>query len=424
MTSVESVDYDFGRLDLDDDAEAAAARREGWLRAALQTFRSARPDDEFVKHWRAAAREDGMVCTGAWLPEGAYGASAVPVATYASYDKPINVGREQLPARLITMVTTNPAHLRQGLLRRLIEDDLADAVASGLPLAALTAADATIYGRWGFGVGTLRRTVEVAGGRRFALRDFTDPGRCELVDPRTAWDTMREIYAPFQARTRGSVEWPTEYRDMHTGSYNYNDRGEDNKLMGAVHLDAEERPDGFVWFHYADDGEVKVHEMVALTPEAQLSMWRLLASIDRVTKITHGVADPLDPLPWALVDINAMKVVGEEEFLWVRVLDVTTCLGGRPWTSDGEVVMEVDDPQGYAAGRWSVAVRDGAATVERTEDAADVRLSAETLATVLMGAASVGVLHAAGRLGGSTDAVATFAAMADLPTPPYSITGF
>lgn len=421
---MEAVDHDFARLDLDDDSEEAAARREGWVRAALQAFRSARPDEEFLKHWRASAREDGMVCTGAWLPEGAYGASAVPVATYASFDKPINVGRAQLPARLVTMVTTNPAHTRKGLLRRLIEDDLADAVAKGLPLAALTAADATIYGRWGFGVGTLRRTVEVAGGRRFALRDFTDPGRCELVDPRTSWDTMREIYATFQARTRGAVEWPTEYRDMHTGSYNYNDRGEDTKLVGAVHLGAEENPDGFVWFHYAEDGEIKVHEMVALTPEAQLSMWRLLAGIDRVTKVTHGVADPLDPLPWALTDINAMKVVGEEEFLWVRVLDVATSLGARPWSSDGEVVLEVDDPLGHAAGRWAVVARDGAATVGRTEVEADVRLTAETLATVLMGAASIGVLHAAGRLSGSPDAIATLAAMADLPAPPYSITGF
>jgi predicted acetyltransferase len=418
------VDYVFDRLDLDDESPEAAARREGWLRAALLTFRSARPDDEFLKRWRAAAREDGMVCAGAWLPEGAYGASAVPVATYASFDKPINVGREQLPARLVTMVTTSPTHLRRGLLRRLIEDDLSDAVAQGLPLAALTAADATIYGRWGFGVGTLRRSVEVAGGRRFALRDFTDPGRCELVDPRTAWETMREIYAPFQARTRGSVEWPTEYRDMHTGSYNYNDRGEDNKLVGAVHLDADEQPDGFVWFHYADEGEVKIQEMVALTPEAQLSMWRLLAGMDRVTKVTHGVADPLDPLPWALTDINACKVIGEQEFLWVRVLDVPRCLAARPWSADGTIVLEVEDAQGYAAGRWEVTVRDGVAATERTEADPHLRLTAETLATMLMGAAPTMVLHAAGRLAGSPDEAGRFATMADLPVPPYSITGF
>ena len=79
-----------------------------------------------------------------------------PVATYASFDKTLNAGLEMVPLRMITDVTTSATHRRRGLLRRLIEDDLDDAVAQGVPVAALTASEATIYGRWGFGAGDLR----------------------------------------------------------------------------------------------------------------------------------------------------------------------------------------------------------------------------------------------------------------------------
>ena len=44
---------------------------------------------------------------------------------------------------------------------------------------ALTASEATIYGRWGFGPATFRATAEVDTGPRFALRAYDDEGRVE-----------------------------------------------------------------------------------------------------------------------------------------------------------------------------------------------------------------------------------------------------
>ena len=110
------------------------------------------------------------------------------MATTAWFDKTLNVGRGLLPLRMITDVTTSPAHRRRGLVRRLMEDCLADAVDHDVPLAALTASEATIYGRWGFGVATLGQEVELDTGPRFGLRDFSDPGRVELSTPATLAD--------------------------------------------------------------------------------------------------------------------------------------------------------------------------------------------------------------------------------------------
>jgi predicted acetyltransferase len=418
------VDYDFDILDFSDDSPEAAARRRGWIEAVLRGFRDDRPEDDSVERWVKHYRADGVTVRGAWLPAGEFGAGPMPVATYASLDKTLNAGRELLPLRMITDVTTSATHRRKGLLRRLIEDDLADAVAQGVPMAALTAAEATIYGRWGFGPATFRVGVEVDTTPGFGFRDFVDPGRVELVEPADAWPHVKAVFDTFHARQRGSVEWPAQYEDMHTGAWDPSSGGANRKVRAAVHLDAGGAVDGFALWKPGEDNTVKVDEMATLTPQAQLALWSFLGDMDRVAKVTFNLFHPEDPLMWALTDLNRVRTTEVQEFLWLRVLDVPRCLAARPWAADGSLVIEVDDPQAYAAGRFAVTTAGGVATVTPTDDEADVRLAAETLGTLYLGAAPVRQLHRAGRLDGTEEAVRRLAAMADLSEPAYSLTGF
>jgi len=418
------VDYDFAILDLDDESDEATARRRGWVGAVQRGFREDRPEDALIDRWVGHYRTDRVIVRGAWLPAGEFGAGPMPVATYASLDKTLNAGRELLPLRMITDVTTSAAHRRKGLLRRMIEDDLADAAATGVPMAALTASEATIYGRWGFGAATLRTGVEVDTSTGFGLRSSTDPGRVELVEPADAWPYVKAVFDTFHARQRGSVAWPSPYEDMLSAAFDFESGGANRKLRGALHLDGSGEVDGFALFKPGEKKSVKVDEMVALTPEAQLALWSFLAHMDRVDKVTFNLFHPDDPLVWALTDMNRVRTTEVEEFLWLRVLDVPRCLVARPWAADGRLVLEVDDAQGHAAGRYEVVTADGVAAVSRTERPAEVRLTAETLASLYLGAVEVRRMHHAGRLEGTEDAVARLAAMADLSEPPYSLTGF
>jgi predicted acetyltransferase len=169
---------------------------------------------------------------------------------------------------------------------------------------------------------------------------------------------------------------------------------------------------------------VKVDEMAALTPQAQLGLWSFLASLDRVRTVTFSIVHPDDPLMWALADLNRVKTTELEEFLWLRVLDVPRALEARPWAADGTVVLEVDDRQGHASGRFVVTTSDGVATVTRTDDEATVRVAAETLGALYLGNVPVLQLRRAGRVDGTDDDVQRFAAMADLREPAYNLTGF
>lgn len=418
------MDYAFDILDFSDDSPAAASRRRGWIEAVLRGFSEDRPDDDAVERWVKHYRADAVTVRGAWLPEGEFGAGPMPVATYASLDKTLNAGRELLPLRMITDVTTSATHRRRGLLRRMIEDDLADAVAAGVPVAALTAAEATIYGRWGFGPATFRVGVEVDTTPGFGFRDFADAGRVELIEPADAWPHVKAVFDTFHAGQRGSVAWPSPYEDMHTGAWDPQSGGANRKLRAAAHLDATGAVDGFVLWKPGEDNTVKVDEMATLTPQAQLALWSFLGSMDRVAKVTFNLFHPDDPLMWALTDLNRVRTTEVKEFLWLRLLDVPRCLAARPWSADGSVVVEVDDTQGHAAGRFTVTTADGVATVTRTDDEPDVRLTAETLGSLYLGAVPVRTLHRAGRLDGSEESVRRLAAMADLGEPAYSLTGF
>jgi predicted acetyltransferase len=423
------VDYQFDALDLTDDSEAGRARNRAWLQAVMHGFHEGRIEDDYEKIWRAHVAADAVECRGVWLPEGAYGASPAPVATTAWFDKTLNVGRELLPLRMISDVTTSPAHRRRGLVRRMMEDCLDDAVAAGLPLAALTASEATIYGRWGFGAATFGQEVELDIGPRFGLRDFTDPGRVELVDPGTAWPVVCERLERFHRRSRGSVGTPQFYEPYFTGAWNFQESGPDKKLRGAVHLDAAEQVDGVVlWRQDGRDatGKRKAKVMLHLAddPAARLALWQFLGGLDLVSLVTYGDFPPADPLPWALHDLNALKLATRYEFLWVRVLDVARTFAARPWTGDGDVVLDVGDAQGHVAGRYRVVTRGGTAEVVATDDEADLALDVEALGSLSLGGVDVTTLHGAGRVRGEARAVARFAAMADLADEPYNILGF
>ncbi|WP_194288908.1 MULTISPECIES: GNAT family N-acetyltransferase [unclassified Nocardioides] len=423
-------DLTFAVLDPQAEDPRTTELLAGWGKAVVRGFHQARMDETGHRLWLEATRADRAVLRGAWPARTTVGSATVPVATFCSFDKELNVGGGHLlPLRMITDVTVSPTHRRRGLLRSLMTADLADAAERGVPVAALTATEGSIYARFGFGAATWRQQVLVDTDARFALRKPVGPGSVELVEPGEAWPVIRAVYDRHLAQVRGACGRPENYEAMLTARYDWEERGPDHKMWTAIHLDASGTPDGYVC--YGPVGEVagrptlQVSDLVALDPAAHLGLWRYLADVDLADQVRHRTAVD-DPLPWALVDPRVVRATGTSDLLWVRVLDVPVALAARPWWAEGEVVLEVDDALGHAAGRWRVRARDGHAQVTADPDgtAPAVRLDAAALGSLYLGGVSVGTLHAAGRLEGPADAVATLAALADGGPAPYCSTAF
>ncbi|WP_203337207.1 GNAT family N-acetyltransferase [Nocardioides limicola] len=407
---------------------------DGFLQAVARGFHDSRVKPEVAAIIRGGWQADEATVRGGWLTGGSYGAGPMPIATFLSFDKTMRLGPGDhglVPLRMITDITVSPAHRRQGWLSRLMTADLADAVEQGVPVAALTVSEATIYGRYGFAPATFRHRVEVASARtgQFRLRDDAEvaAGRAELIEPAALWPAAEATFDHFHASTRGSVARPAAYRSMLTAELGRGWTAGNDQLRAAVWLGPDGAPAGHVTYEvkWGDEETVlTVHDLVAAEPGVQLALWRFLAEIDLVDKIKWGGAPVDHPLRWALADAFAYVVKGQWEHIWVRVLDVRAALGAREWAADGAVVLGVADKLGYADGRWQVEVSNGRAEVRRTDREPDVTLGVEALATLSAGGASVPALRRSGRIAGEPAAVAALSAMADLAIAPYSVTSF
>lgn len=408
----------------DEDADAALLR--GWLEGLARGFHDGRNDQAEFDRWRKHAGRDGAVVRGAW-PTARVADGTLPVGTFASWAGELNVGGARtLGLHMISDVTVAPTHRRRGLLRRLMTEDLDHAVAQGRPLAALTATEGSIYGRFGFGPAVRGRRVEIDTGPRFGLRHLDDPGSLEMAEPTEAWPHVREVFERHLGRTRGAVSRPSFYEMFLTGEYDWDKGAPDKMLRAVLHLDPAGTVDGYALFkHNGDhrkDAAVELVDLAADTTAAYLRLWRFVADIDLVEKVRWGRSPLLDVLEVALVDPRVVTTTALHDTLWVRVLDLPVALEARPWSADADVVLEVEDDLGHTAGRWRVTTSGGAATVRRTDDAADVRLSAETLGHLYLGDVDVAPLVAVGRVTGA--AAGTFAAMADGGPTPWCTTGF
>jgi predicted acetyltransferase len=145
-------------------------------------------------------------------------------------------------------------------------------------------------------------------------------------------------------------------------------------------------------------GTVVVDELLATSPAATARLWRFVAEIDLVVTLTADMRSAVDPLAHLLVDGRQLRQVRREDFVWARLLDVPAALTARRYPATGRVVLEVVDPQGWAAGRWALEVDAGGATCRRTTESAELTLPVQTLSAAYLGGTRLRTLAAAGLL--------------------------
>lgn len=406
-----------------------------WDRVVSAGFYGAAIDDDTIAKVTALEQVDNRVVTGVYQNNapalaGAWGPEA-PVATFAFHNKDLNVGgKELLPVHQITAVTVRPTHRRRGLLRRMMEADLTQAKADRLPMAALTASEATIYGRFGFGVATHTRSIAVdtRGGLDFLNPAAAMGGTVEMADAAVIKDIHNEVFAKVHGAVYGSIGRHETYRITASGQGNYESMEPSKTIRAALHYNAQGVVDGYVSYEPKEDltpSTVKVVDLIAATPESYLALWNFLGSLDLIDRVTWGMAPAADPLEWALVDKRRYVVKEVDDHLWLRILDVVASLEARGYQGVGSIVLGVRDPLGHADGSYRVDVADGRAVVTASEAEADLTVGVSELSSLYLGDVSASTLHAAGRLTENMPgAVARFDAIFAPAVVPYCGTAF
>ena len=278
----------------------------------------------------------------------------------------VNAGSGGVPVLIINTIAVRPEHRRKGLLREMMRQHLDAARADGVALATLSASEGTIYGRFGFGVALRRHSINV-DTRRFAFRPEVPVagGRVEWVKPSEVRPHLEQIAQRFQASHRGSLMPQHAHHLIDGGAWDPAARGPSTGLRGLVHFDSDGNPDGYAVFQHKgwDSTPVTaaINRVVAGDPAVKRALWRALASMDLVERLTYPLSHPNDPLWLALVDPWAIEVKEAGDFNWLRILDLPAAVSQRRFDVDGSMVIAVTDPMGYCEGTWRIEVEYGAA---------------------------------------------------------------
>lgn len=377
-----------------------------WLRGVGIGFYDDQQKEEFTDKVMAMYRVDDREMTGIYQAGDVAAhslAADVPVATFATLRKDLNIGYgRQLEAQLVTAVTVRGTHRRQGLLRRMMTEDLAAARADGIAVAALTASEASIYGRFGFGVATFERSIKVDTGPRFRVR-HVPTGTVEIADRKVLLELAPSVFERVHRATPGSIVRQEAYRLRVSGSLS-KDGSEDTAIKCALHYDAAGTVDGYVSYKFSgwetDTPTVDIVDLVAATDDAYLELWQFLGSMDLVRRVGWKEAPVEDPLAWALDDPRCIETSNHADMLWLRILDTSKALGARRYAADGTLVLGVSDSLGFAEGTFVLDVNGGVATVTEAPAGTlpELVLDVAELGSIFLGAVCPVTLKSAGRL--------------------------
>ncbi|CAL9485258.1 GNAT family N-acetyltransferase [Streptomyces sp. enrichment culture] len=331
------------------------------------------------------------------------------VATFRSFAQELTaVGGGVVAADAITNVTVSPTHRRRGLLSRMMERDLAAAKERGDVVATLIAAEYPIYGRFGFGPATWAAewTVDVKrAGLDPRWAGPEDGGRIDLVEPEDVRKLGPELYERVRSAQPGAVDRNERWWQVTTGAVRP-ERAAWTEPFFAVYRSAAGEVEGLVSYRSDDNWQAKqphntarVSWLVASSPAAQRALWHYLCSIDWITEVKSGWRAPDDLLPLLLPDPRAARITTQADWLWVRILDVVRALEARTYEAEGELVLEVTDPDGLSAGRYLLRASAEGASCAGTGRQADLVLGVGELGALWLGDESAVRLAALGRVG-------------------------
>lgn len=365
---------------LDEDGEPTALYRAATRRIALGFYED--PGDAKLQRWNAEHEQQMRAVIRGFTDEDTTLAGLPsaqgphPVATIFGFPNTVEVGAGAVPAWMITGVGVAPTHRRRGILRRMMEPELAQARSEGCGMAALTVSEGEIYGRFGFGLSTRMITYELDLTARPRLlpgvveRSGARQGRIhqaqgkELVEFGLA---LREPIAGFRAgqavRPRGVVE-------NAVGAVNLSeDQLKPDGARQALVFEGPDGVEGYAAFNHQGWGSsspgpnrVVVKDFQAVSTRARVALWEQLLSLDLVDFLEFRAA-PGNELARALSNPRAVRQIRETDVLWTRILDVARVLERREYLADGELVLLVDDPLGLVTGAYHLRIRDGRAEV-------------------------------------------------------------
>ena len=307
-------------------------------------------------------------------------------------------GHALLPTAGVSRVGVLPTHTRMGLLSQMIHRLLVDERARGAVLTSLRASEATIYGRFGYGLAADGVNVSVDPRR---VRPITGAagGSVRLLPRDQVLDVLPNLYAQVARRAgtvlRNSFLWQRYFATLLDGS---------KAEFVVVHTAADGTDDGYA--HYSVEwverpfedvtGKATLFDLVGATPAAELALWSFLTTIDLLQVIEAEERPVDDVLRRAAHDMRGYTVKQRYDEQWLRLLDVHAALRARVYRPGGITIAVTDPMFGDNSGVYRIA--DGEVSrADSAPEAADVRAGIDAISAAYLGSTSWTELCATGK---------------------------
>jgi len=327
------------------------------------------------------------------------------VGTAGSFSFEVTLpGLASVPAAAVSYVGVLPTHRRRGVLSALMRCQLDDVRRRGEPLAVLTASEAGIYGRFGYGPATYTAEYELRR-REARLGDDARAEGVELVEGGAVPGLVAGAYESYRRAQVGEVSrtegwWRTSVEAIQPWA------DQDGSRFFVVHRRGGE-VDGYASYRFRDewtdsmpDAQLTVSDLWATNPQAEAALVSYLLSIDLVAKVKLEGRPVEDPLRWRLVDGRQLRTRRVADHLWCRPVDAAAALAARRYRAEGELCLEIrDELCPWNEGHLVVeGGPDGASCRYEKSCPADLALGPAELGSVLLGGVRPSSLARAGRL--------------------------
>jgi len=331
------------------------------------------------------------------------------VGTLGDFELTLTVpGGSQLAMAGTTMVTVLPTHTRQGILRSMITRHLDNAVNRGEPVAGLWASESGIYGRFGFGIATESHDSRI-DARAAILPPTSDDVSVRMISRDQILDRVAPLWTQIATERVGFIEraqsrWQSiiddpEHRREGMSMLRHVVAMRGDAVVGYSSYRQKDKWEGFV-----SNSEVSVHDVVARDNNAHLALWNYLLTIDLFPTVQFWNLPVDDSLAYQVSQLRTVRRAVLDG-LYVRILDVEQALAARTFERDGQLVIAVEDPMGYAAGSYRLDVTNGQASVRKTQDTADITLDVRELGALYLGRNCADLYARTGRVRGASDSV-------------------
>ena len=293
----------------------------------------------------------------------------------------------------VSNVEVQPTHTRRGIMTSMMRYQLDGIYDRGEPLAALFATESGIYGRFGYGVGSVHEWWAIEKPHNAYGSRYESPGRIVFVNPEDIGKELPDVFrrstagrpAVFQ---RASHHWERDSRDpIHS-------QGGAGGVFYAAYVE-DDRIDGYVGYR-TQRPTVIVNELMAATPEANAALWRFCFDLDLYER-TEAVKRPVDdPMPWMLADPRRLQR-SSRDGLWLRMVDVPAALQLRNYLANDRIIIQVRDD--FCSWNDATFELDGSlegAQCRLSAASPDLTVPAASLSSAYLGAATFTTLAQAG----------------------------